>query len=76
MFWRQMRSAPSDHSPSTTLAWGAWEATASPMQPLPAHRSSTRHSPRVWMYPMACSASTSVSGRGISTSREMSKGRP
>ena len=26
--------------------------------------------------PMACSASTSVSGRGISTSREMSRGRP
>ena len=30
-------------------ALGAWAATARPMQPLPAHRSSTRHSPRVLM---------------------------
>ena len=46
-FWRQIFRAPSDHSPSTTRAWGTWAATASPMQPLPAHRSSTRHSPKV-----------------------------
>ena len=74
---RATRSAASDTSASTTRQSGAWLAMASPTQPLPVHKSSTRAGPsRPFRYAMAWSARTQVSSRGMSTSRVMVRGSP
>ena len=76
MFCRQILSASSSYSPSSTRAFGRFAAAARPMHPLPAQRSRMRQAPAPRAASMSFVASTSVSGRGMSTAGEMSSGRP
>ena len=76
-FCLQIFSASSLKSASTTRQAGTLAATARPTQPLPAHKSSTRApSPAARARRMARSASSSVSMRGISTFRSISRLSP